>query len=169
MPQILKNLPALTIAIASCLGTSWVAAAQPSVPEPPHTEDATTSPFFAHPTDEQHIPVEIRLHLSDSQAKLFESVVNTAHAYHYVDPVALHKLTTPERLAKMRIQRQARDQQLESAVQAFYAALDEQQKKIFDSQSDRLLGPPMGPQHTGAMSFKPEGRGMNDIGMPHKP
>jgi Spy/CpxP family protein refolding chaperone len=79
------------------------------------------------------------------------------------DPIEMAKLTTPERLDKMKAMREehmkimtAAMAKHEEATRAFYAALTPEQQKVFDAVS--MQGPrgAMGPRHEkGPMPAKP--------------
>jgi protein CpxP len=63
---------------------------------------------------------------------------------------ALEKLTTPERIDRLRALRAQRDlqqRQREEATKVFYAQLSAQQKQVFDRET--LRGPGPGPAHHG--------------------
>jgi hypothetical protein len=60
------------------------------------------------------------------------------------DPRELARLSTPERLERMRALRQQRDaemQRREEATRSFYATLNAEQKKVFDEQTARFWAP----------------------------
>lgn len=61
------------------------------------------------------------------------------------DHAALDKLTTPERIDKMRefrakhmAERQAAMEQRENAIKTFYASLSDEQKKVMDAEHQRM-------------------------------
>lgn len=61
----------------------------------------------------------------------------------HTDPAEMKKLTTPERLDRMQAmhdKRQARMKEYAAATKAFYAALNPEQKAIFDAQTMRHMG-----------------------------
>jgi protein CpxP len=63
------------------------------------------------------------------------------------DRVALEKLTTPERIDQMqafKAQRDAHMQKRADATKAFYASLNPEQKKTFDSETARFMAQGMG-------------------------
>jgi len=60
------------------------------------------------------------------------------------DPQELARLSTPERLDRMRTLRQQREAEMErreAATRSFYATLDADQKKAFDALTARFWGP----------------------------
>ena len=67
------------------------------------------------------------------------------------DRAEIDKLSTPERLDRMRDLRQQRDAEMDrrdAATRAFYATLSAQQKKTFDANAGRPMHqrPPQGPR-----------------------
>ena len=59
-----------------------------------------------------------------------------------MNPADMEKLTTPERIDKMMAMKAARDAQINSrmnATKTFYASLNPQQQKVFDTHASRAL------------------------------
>ena len=71
----------------------------------------------------------------------------SAHVeYARPDPAEMEKLTTPQRIEKMRAHRaqrmtemQAQMDKREDATKAFYAALTVEQKKVFDAEHSKMM------------------------------
>jgi len=66
------------------------------------------------------------------------------------DRAELAQLNTPERLDRLETLHQQRAQamsQRHQATKAFYAALDAEQQKVFDAETQRLMGSGPGPDH----------------------
>ena len=70
-----------------------------------------------------------------------------------VNPAEMEKLTTPERIDKMMAMKAAREAQINSrmnAVKTFYARLNPQQQKVFDTHASKAMKRHgMGPGHRG--------------------
>jgi len=70
-----------------------------------------------------------------------------------INPAEMEKLTTPERIEKMMAMKAARDAQINlrmTAVKTFYASLNPQQQKVFDTHASRAMKRHgMGPAHRG--------------------
>lgn len=70
-----------------------------------------------------------------------------------MNPAEMEKLTTPERIDKMMAMKAAREAQINSrmnAVKTFYASLNPQQQKVFDTHASKAIKRHgMGPQHRG--------------------
>lgn len=65
-----------------------------------------------------------------------------AKAMAHPDRAAMQKLTTPERIDQMQAHKVARDADMQKRAEAtktFYAALNAEQKKIFDSETARAM------------------------------
>ncbi len=66
------------------------------------------------------------------------------------DRAELAQLSTPERLDRLETLQQQRAQsmsQRHQATKAFYAALDAEQQKVFDAETQRLMDLRAGPEH----------------------
>ena len=70
-----------------------------------------------------------------------------------MNPAEMEKLTTPERIDKMMTMKAARDAQINSrmtATKTFYASLNPQQQKVFDTHASKAMKRHgMGPGHRG--------------------
>ena len=70
-----------------------------------------------------------------------------------MNPAEMEKLTTPERIDKMMAMKAAREAQINSrmnATKTFYASLNPQQQKVFDTHASRAMKRHgMGPGHRG--------------------
>ena len=70
-----------------------------------------------------------------------------------VNPAEMEKLTTPERIDKMMEMKAAREAQINSrmtATKTFYASLNPQQQKVFDTHASKAMKRHgMGPSHRG--------------------
>jgi hypothetical protein len=70
-----------------------------------------------------------------------------------MNPAEIEKLTTPERIDKMMVMKAAREAQINSrmnAVKTFYASLNPQQQKVFDTHASKAMKRHgMGPGHRG--------------------
>ena len=70
-----------------------------------------------------------------------------------VNPAEMEKLTTPERIDKMMAMKEARDARINirmTATKTFYASLNPQQQKVFDTHASKAMKRHgMGPGHRG--------------------
>jgi hypothetical protein len=70
-----------------------------------------------------------------------------------VNPAEMEKLTTPERIDKMMAMKATRDAQINLrmiATKTFYASLNPQQQKVFDTHASKAMKRHgMGPSHRG--------------------
>lgn len=124
---------------------------------------AQTSPEAKHPghrtaqAEKMHAKMADRhaKHLADLKGKLkldasqatawaaFEQAMQPpAQALAHPDRAALEKMTTPERIDQMQAHKTQRDAHMQSranATKTFYAALNDTQKKVFDSETARHM------------------------------
>ena len=90
-----------------------------------------------------------------------QSMQMASPAVAHPDRAALAKMTTPERLDQMEAHKAQRDAQMKKhtdATKTFYAALNSNQKKVFDSETARAMSS-MGGKMKGGMSRGHEGHG----------
>ncbi|MBT0569792.1 Spy/CpxP family protein refolding chaperone [Curvibacter sp. CHRR-16] len=177
MTPRIKSWAVLGLAASTALCLQLANASQPTTPSKKGSTQVRPGPERPPmpPMGEPPMPLETQLHLNDDQAKLFEDLMNTAHAYHYVDPAAQKKLSTPERIAKINALQQEQAKKVEAVVKKFYSALDAEQKKTFDDISPMLLMPgpgmpPSGPRPEQAADGRGPGMGHpGKMGGPNSP
>ena len=111
---------------------------------------------------ERAAALKAKLQLTDAQQPAWDAFQQamqpTPHAR--IDREGMAKLTTPERIDRMRALRAQRDAEADrrgDAVKTFYAALTPEQQKVFDAQR-------MGPDHRG---FRNGPKGHPGHRMPH--
>ncbi|MBT0571022.1 Spy/CpxP family protein refolding chaperone [Curvibacter sp. CHRR-16] len=117
----------LTIALlgAAALQYSWAATEPQAAPQARHE-----APW---------VKMESHLNLNDQQKQAFAEMLQTMRQHSRPDRVALEKMTTPERMAKMHAAMAEHAQKQQAAVEKFYSLLDEPQKKAFDQASWRIF------------------------------
>ena len=135
-----------TILLTGLLATlTTVAQAQPGPgPGPgaggPGPNSDTRARMYEH-MDRHIADIKAKLKLTPDQEDLWTSYITAMKPpadAKWPDRVEMEKLTTPERLDKMRELRKQRDAEMdkrEAATRAFYAKLTPDQKKIFDTNT----------------------------------
>lgn len=98
-----------------------------------------------------------KLQLTDAQQPAWNALQQAMQPQTHarLDRAEMQKLTTPERIDRMRAQREQRAAEADQrgqAVKTFYAQLSAEQQKVFDTQA--MHGPRHGMRHHGG-----EGRG----------
>jgi periplasmic protein CpxP/Spy len=145
----MKSIRTCLIATSLLLGATGLTLAQ-TVPETPsHGHRAERMEKMHAKMGERHAQ-----HLSDLKGKLkleagqeaswtiFEqSMQAPTKPMPRPDPMGMEKMTTPERIEKMQARQALRDAEMKKhadATIAFYATLNTNQKKIFDSETARF-------------------------------
>lgn len=156
-----RPLPTLTaLLFASLLATSaFTASAQTTPPPPPpgaaagpHERMAHHDPAKLQQRVAQHLAaLKTKLAITPAQEGAWSAFAATmtppANPPARPDRAAFEKMTTPERIDRMmalRAERNARMDQRTAATKTLYAALNPEQKKLFDQHSLPHHGHPMG-------------------------
>ena len=151
------------LVMASLLaGLGFAAAAQTAAPTPPPTAPAGHERMMRH-----HDPAKMQERIAKRQAALKEklkiaptqesawssftaSMAPPANRPARLSRAEFEKLTTPERIDRMRARHAQRDAEMArrgDATKAFYAALNAEQQKVFDAEAMRFG--PRGGRHGG--------------------
>ena len=167
----MKSIHTTLIAATLLAGLSGMAMAQ-SAPEP------QAGGHRAERMEQMHAKMGERhaMHLAELKTKLKleasqdaawvayeQSMQMGSHAGAHPDRAALEKMTTPERLDQMEAHKAQRDAQMKKhadATKTFYAALNSNQKKVFDTETARAMSR-MGGKMKGGMSGGHEGHGQH--------
>ena len=147
--QILVPVAILSAILASHVFAAdpTAGAAQPSVSAP--SQRGGWSPEKQQARFEKHMAdLKIRLQISTSQEAAWttfhDAIQPPAERPASLDPRAMEKLSTPERIdaiRKIRAQVNSTSEHRESATKAFYAALTAPQQKVFDLETLRFFQP----------------------------
>lgn len=150
--------PLQAIALASLLAAMGASAfAQTAAPAAPAAATAPAGPGGPRDHAGRHDPAKMQAHFAKRQAELkaqlkltaaqepawarFTSAIQPPANWKRPDRAEFAKLTTPERIDKMkalRAERNARMDQRADATKTFYAALTPEQKKTFDESTLRF-------------------------------
>ena len=165
----MKPMTRTLIAASLLLSLSGLSLAQTTPEHKGHKHSADRMEKMHAKMGERHTQ-----HLADLKGKLkleasqdaawlaFEqSMQMGSHAGAHPDRAALAKMTTPERLDQMEAHKAQRDAQMKKhadATKTFYAALNSNQKKVFDAETARAMSS-MGGKMKGGMSRGHEGHG----------
>ena len=165
----MKPMTRTLIAASLLLSLSGLSLAQTTPEHKGHKHSADRMEKMHAKMGERHAQ-----HLADLKGKLkleasqdaawlaFEqSMQMGSHAGAHPDRAALAKMTTPERLDQMEAHKAQRDAQMKKhadATKTFYAALNSNQKKVFDAETARAMSS-MGGKMKGGMSRGHEGHG----------
>lgn len=137
---------ALSLFIAS---TAWVAAIPAQAQG--HGHEDHMKPHMAKKMEKYQSDLKGKLRLTPEQEGAWRAFVDSSKhpakmQMHHSNREAMAKLTTPERLDKMKAEHDARHQtmqahmkQREDATREFYKKLSAEQQKVFDAES--LHGP----------------------------
>ena len=104
--------------------------------------------------------LQLQSNQESAWSAFFAAVQNPISRPMPTNPDELEKLSTPERIDKMMAIKKARDEQINTrmdATKTFYATLNPQQQKVFDVfSSNAKKHNPMGPDHRGGpMNMRP--------------
>ena len=153
--------PLQTLLLATALAAGGFAAtAQTTTPPPPPAAGQKAGPGGPHGGWDHHDPAKraerVAKHLAELKAKLkitpaqeggwstfAASMQPPAKAMERPDHAAFAKLTTPERIDKMRALRDARNTRMDqraAATKTFYGTLTADQKKTFDETTLHHFG-----------------------------
>ena len=164
----MKSIRTTLIATALMAGLSGLALAQNTTAPTENTRAGRMEKMHAkmgerHAQHLADLKGKLKLEASQDAAWLaFEqSMQMGSHAGAHPDRAALAKMTTPERLDQMEAHKAQRDAQMKKhadATKTFYAALNSNQKKVFDTETARAMSS-MGGKMKGGMSRGHEGHG----------
>lgn len=154
MKTLHKNL--LAAALVAVIGASAVA----QTPAPAHTGAPGPAELMAHrgmdPAQMQEMrqvrserrlaALKLKLQISGAQEgawNTWASTMKPGAPLARMDRAELERMTTPERIDRMRAHRATRIAEMDrraDATKVFYGALNADQKKVFDGESLRMLG-----------------------------
>lgn len=153
----MKSIRTTLIAASLLAGLSGLAFSQTT------TQAPATSPRAEH-MDKMHAKMGERhakhlaelkgkLNLQASQEGVWTSFTQSMHQPEHAarpDFASMEKMTTPERLDRMQAIKTERDAQMQKRIdgtKTFYAALNAEQKQVFDKESARAMGHVKGGMH----------------------
>ncbi len=151
-----KSLLAATTALALLAGA-------PAMAQMHHKGDGPRHEKMAQHMAERHAQLKAALKLTPAQEAAWERYVSAHQPPQRATPPdreAWAKLTTPQRLDQMQAKKAERDAHMARAMdatRAFYAVLDAEQQKVFDSQAP-MAGMGMGGKHRGERGMPGEHR-----------
>ena len=154
----MKSIRTTLIAASLLVGLSGLALAQTAPnakSDGPHAERMQKMHAKMGERHAQHLTeLKAKLKLEAGQETAWttfaQSMQAPMHTMAHPDRMAMDKLTTPERIDQMQAHKAARDgemQKREDATKTFYAALNAEQKKVFDTETAKAMhkmGPQMG-------------------------
>ncbi len=159
MKPVFPSLLAKTLLSASLMGAGFAAWAQTTPPAPPTADHAPShrmgqasrmDPAKMEAMHAKHLAeLKTRLKITPAQEGAWTSFAAAmkppARTMDRPDRAALDKLSTPERIDKMRelrakhhAERQAAADQRDQAIKTFYATLSDEQKKLMDAEHARM-------------------------------
>ncbi|MBC7917761.1 MAG: Spy/CpxP family protein refolding chaperone [Rhodoferax sp.] len=159
MKSVFPSLLAKTLLSASLMGAGFAALAQTTPPPVPAAGDQSAMRHMGHGRmDPAKMEARRAKHLADLKTRLkitpaqegawttFTGAMKPpARTMERPDRAALDKLSTPERIDTMRVlrakhhaERQVAMDQRDQAVKTFYAALNDEQKKVMDTEHARM-------------------------------
>jgi periplasmic protein CpxP/Spy len=154
---------AYLLVATACIGLAQAApTTEVATPSPPRHGTQSSDPGHHRPDPARQL-ARFERHSAELKARLklradqeaawtaFTSVVKPpATPPTRPDRAELAQLNTPERLDRLETWHQQHAQamsQRHQATKSFYAALDAEQQKVFDAETQRLMGPRTGPDH----------------------
>lgn len=165
----MKPMTRTWIAASLLLSLSGLSLAQTAAEHKGHTPSAERMAKMHAKMGERHamhlaeLKTKLKLEASQDAAWVAyeQSMQMGSHAGAHPDRAAMAKMTTPERLDQMEAHKAQRDAQMKKhadATKTFYAALNSNQKKVFDTETARAMSR-MGGKMKGGMSGGHEGHG----------